>query len=136
MDEMDKKIVRELEQNSRVSNTELATKLNVSEGTIRKRINKLVKTKEIKRFTVELSARAGFTGFILVKTDPQKASDTLVSEIREIEGVKKVFEMAGAVDAMVKITTSNADSFNNVVDTIRKHPCVKETESMIVLKSL
>ena len=42
MDRLDEKIIQILRDNGRISNAEIARDLNVSEGTIRRRIRKLI----------------------------------------------------------------------------------------------
>ena len=43
MDELDRKITSILQQDGRASNDSIARKLNVSEGTIRRRLKRLIK---------------------------------------------------------------------------------------------
>ena len=55
MDETDYNIIDILRENSRETNMEIARKLNVSEGTIRKRIMNMVNNGIIRKFTIETS---------------------------------------------------------------------------------
>ena len=52
-DYYDRRILELLEQNSRISNTEISRRIGVSEGTVRRRINDLVDNGIIIRFTIE-----------------------------------------------------------------------------------
>ena len=42
IDDVDREIIRLLQKDGRLTNTEIAKELNVTEGTIRKRLNRLV----------------------------------------------------------------------------------------------
>ncbi|NOZ82888.1 MAG: Lrp/AsnC family transcriptional regulator, partial [Euryarchaeota archaeon] len=55
LDTMDVKILRMLQENSRIPVSEIAARLRVSRPTIKNRIEKLVKEGVISRFTVEIS---------------------------------------------------------------------------------
>ena len=52
-DYYDRRILELLEQNSRISNTEISRRVGVSEGTVRRRINDLIDNGIIIRFTIE-----------------------------------------------------------------------------------
>ena len=52
LDAIDQKILLELEKNARTPFLKIAQSLKVSEGTIRKRVSKLVNNEVIKKFTI------------------------------------------------------------------------------------
>jgi len=55
MDDIDKTIIKILTKDSRTPNTEIAQKVNLSEGSVRARIDKLISSGAIKNFTITLS---------------------------------------------------------------------------------
>ena len=134
MDKTDFRIISELERNARLSNTEIARKLKISEGTVRNRIQNMVKSKEIRRFTVELSTKAAFKAFTLVQTASDKTAKAVVKKIKAVPGVRRVFELAGKTDFMVELVTQSAEDANIALDDIRVVPGVKSTESLVVLR--
>ena len=75
MDETDYNIIDILRENSRETNMEMARKLNVSEGTIRKRIMNMANNGIIRKFTIETSI--SIEGIVLIKLDSRQASSTL-----------------------------------------------------------
>ena len=127
-------IMLELQKNSRQSNTEIAKKLGFSEATVRKRIQKMIKSRTISRFTIEVSTKTAFTAFTLISTEPQKKSGKLVEELARISGVKRIFELAGKTDYMAEINSANAEAFNDVIDRIRQTAGISNTESLVVLR--
>ncbi len=75
LDQLDLEILRCLMNNSRESNIKIAEKLRVSEGTVRRRIKKMVDAKVIDRFTVALNPqKLGFKvhAKIGLDVDPSK----------------------------------------------------------------
>lgn len=127
------RIIRELEQDSRLSNIEVASRIGVSEGTVRKRLQKLIQQGIIKRFTLELSTKAGFTAFTLVRTDPNEPTERIVPKLSKITGVKRVFDLAGKIDYLVEIVAESPHEFNEVIEKIRRMQGVDSTESLVVL---
>jgi DNA-binding Lrp family transcriptional regulator len=129
MDEMDYKILDLLRENSREKNMEIARKLNVSEGTIRKRIFNMVNSGIIQKFTIE--SGISIEGIVLIKLDSRKASTT----IKTIKNIyKDVYEFSGRIDVAVRILKSTIDELNMEVDKIRDLSGVLNTDTMVRLK--
>lgn len=129
MDEMDYKILDLLRENSREKNMEIARKLNVSEGTIRKRIFNMVNSGIIQKFTIE--SGISIEGIVLIKLDSRKASIT----IKTIKNIyKDVYEFSGRIDVAVRILKSTIDELNMEVDKIRDLSGVLNTDTMVRLK--
>ncbi|MDD5317920.1 MAG: Lrp/AsnC family transcriptional regulator [Candidatus ainarchaeum sp.] len=134
MDETDEEILSALSENSRLPNIELAQKLGISEGTVRNRIQRMVEGKAIRRFTVELSTGAAFTAFTLIEAEPNASPKKLVSKLKSVKGVRRVFELAGNIDFMAEIVTGSALSCNETLDAVRAIPGVRKTETLTVLR--
>ncbi len=107
MDEMDYRILELLRENSREKNMEIARRLNVSEGTIRKRILNMVDSGIIKKFTVETAI--SIEGIVLIKLDSRRASATL-KILKNI--YRDVYEFSGRIDVAVRIIKSTIDELN------------------------
>ena len=134
MKALDYKILKELEEDARKANVLIAKKLKVSEGTIRKRIQEMIETGIVRRFTVDLSTKAGFTAFVLVRSQPQIQSSVITSKIKRMEDVKSVYQTAGEYDLIIEVVTSSPEKFNETIEKIRYVEGVTQTESLTVLK--
>ncbi|WMT51815.1 MAG: Lrp/AsnC family transcriptional regulator [Ferroplasma sp.] len=129
MDEMDYRILELLRENSREKNMEIARKLNVSEGTIRKRILNMVDSGIIQKFTVETAI--SIEGIVLIKLDSRRASAT----IKLLKNIyRDVYEFSGRIDVAVRIIKSTIDELNMEVDKIREISGVINTDTMVRLK--
>ncbi|AAT43786.1 Lrp/AsnC family transcriptional regulator [Picrophilus oshimae] len=129
MDDKDKKIIEMLIKNSRTSNMDIARQLNVSEGTIRKRIEKLVNDGIITKFTIETTSSVD--AIVLIKVDPSLAGSvikTLKAEYNDI------YEYSGSVDIAVRLRCTSLDELNSEVDSIRNIHGVINTDTLIRLK--
>ena len=74
-DDLDIKILKELQKNSRIPFRDLAKKFGVSAQTISDRVNKMIKNGIIKKFTVDCDLSKlgyGLTFFVHVDTDISK----------------------------------------------------------------
>ncbi|WP_393970932.1 Lrp/AsnC family transcriptional regulator [Oxyplasma meridianum] len=130
MDQRDWDIIKILKHNSRLSNSEIGRLLNISEGTVRKRISKLVKDKVIKEFTIDLGI-SDVEGIVLVRIDPRKTSIIQTSLKKNFQDI---YEFSGRADLAVRISCNSLDVLNSQVDSIREIDGVKGTDTLIRLK--
>ncbi|MEM3478784.1 MAG: Lrp/AsnC family transcriptional regulator, partial [Candidatus Bathyarchaeia archaeon] len=80
IDDVDREIIRMLQEDARVSFRKIAEKLNVSEATIFTRVKKLLKKNVIKGFTAIVSPEKvgkNITAFVLINADPKKLHNVL-----------------------------------------------------------
>ncbi len=129
MDEKDWAIIDILRRNARTSNSDIGRELNVSEGTVRKRIQRLTDEGTIKKFTVVLR-HEGVEGVILIKTEPKKAKelfDYVNSRFDEI------YEFSGRFDMAIRVNCKSLDDLNTIVDELRVLEGVRTTDTLVRL---
>lgn len=136
MDELDEKILELLTRDCRMKNTEIAKKLSVSEGSIRRRIDNLIESGTIKNFTVEVSTNFGFISLVLLNTNTQESTCDIVQKIKNIDGVKRVYETTGEWDVVIYVLCNSPKDFNNIIEDIRKLKGVNKSTSLTVLNVL
>ena len=118
MDELDKKILGFLQEGSRLPFVEIAKRLGVSEGTIRKRVSDMLESKDITKFTLLLGNNA-VSAVMAVNVSGKKTS-LIAKEIKELYGVRQVYELAGEYDVFCIITAYSIPELNRIVDKIRE----------------
>jgi len=133
MDEIDIQILTLLEKDSRMKNTDIAKLLSVSEGSIRRRIDNLIKIGIIKNFTVDISTSFGFISLVLLNTHTQESTYEIVKQIKNIEGVKRVYETTGEWDVVAYVLCNSPKEFNIIIENIRKLKGVNKSTSLTVL---
>ena len=131
LDDIDQKIIDTLEKDARTPFLKIARTLKVSEGTIRKRVAKLVENKTIKKFTVEL--RYTSQVIIGIETNPHKPTTEIVQELIKMD-VKKVLEVAGRFDLICMLSRKSLEEVNDVLEKIRVLEGVEHTETFTILK--
>lgn len=138
IDEVDRKILNRLLDNSRVSYRKIAEDIGVSEATVFLRVKKLLEKGVIKRFTVELSPEhigKGLTAFILIKAEPQKYIQAL-EMMKEIDDVYEIYDVTGNYYSIVKIRTSSREKLAKIIDQIGMIEGISSTETTIVLRKI
>ncbi len=129
VDDKDWAILELLKSDSRMSNSEIARKLNVSEGTIRKRIEKLLKEGVIRKFTVVLRSE-GVEGLVLIKTEPKKSMEIYNTLSKKFD---EIFEFSGRFDLVIRAYCKTLDELNRLVDGVRSMDGVKSTDTLVRL---
>jgi DNA-binding Lrp family transcriptional regulator len=131
LDNIDKRIISELEDDGRVPFLRIAKMLKVSEGTIRKRVSKLIEQGIIKRFTVELKNRS--TAIVGIETNPHMPTRKIAAELKKLEA-KLVFEVAGRYDLICFLHGNELSKVNDLLEKIRIIEGVVHTETFTILR--
>jgi len=117
MDEMDRRILRILQEDCSLSVSDVARQVGLSSSPCWKRINRMQNDGIIKRQTAVLDAgRLGFglTVFVSIKTG-EHSSDWLEEFSNNITAMPEVMEfhrMAGEVDYMLKVVVLDMAAFD------------------------
>lgn len=135
-DRIDELILGVLSQNSRISNTELAQKLNMSESAVRRRISNLQQSGRIRKFTVELDDQQMSSAIMWVSVNPAVPTSQVSSRVKSVPGVEVVYETAGQFDLAVVIKGANIVDVNKTVEGIRRVEGVINTNTNMVLRSI
>ncbi len=118
LDEIDKRIIQLLKQNSRLSFSELARQFGFSDVAIRKRVEKLVERGVIKRFTCEINyAKLGrpVSAFVFVKTRADRTNDVLEA-LKAIPDVEQIYQVMGDYDIIIKTNVPDIPSLKELTD--------------------
>jgi len=135
VEDFDAKLIKILRENARTSNSEIARRLGVSEGAVRKRIANLLSAGVIKRFTIEVAEEGAVSGLCFISVEPGVATGEAARRVLALGGVKRVFELTGEFDLAAVVYGKSVGEVNAAVDEIRKVPGVKATDTKIVLKT-
>ena len=118
MDRLDEKIIQILRDNGRISNAEIARDLNVSEGTIRRRIRKLIQNETVKIMAIPDPQKIGYNTIALIgiESDPDKIDDVAnyLSNLRETQYVALT---TGSFDIFVWVAVGSTEDLGNLLRT-------------------
>ncbi len=117
IDEKDKKILEILKNDSRTPYTEIAERLDVSEATVRKRIESLREENIIEKFTIEIDPQSlGYETVTLLGLDVEpKYFLKAVQDMKEIEEVLWVAKSTGDHMIMAEIWAEDGDHLSKIM---------------------
>ena len=137
MDKTDLKILSELSNDSSISIPKLSEKINVNTSVVYSRIKRLVKTKLIKKFTIDVNdkelgyAVKSLTGINM----DSKQRDVVIEELLKIPGVREISEVTGRFDILVIMFAKNLPEMHRLIsEEIGKIQGIVSSESFIEMK--
>ncbi|MCF8068711.1 MAG: Lrp/AsnC family transcriptional regulator [Desulfobacterales bacterium] len=136
IDKVDSKIICLLQENGRMPNTEIAQKLGISEATIRKRIQRLIKDGIIKIVAACDPFKVGFNvvGNMHIKLDIKK-SDQAIKELKELDELWYISLVSGTYDLDIEFRLRSIDELHSLLyDRIYPIEGVLSTNSSFTLK--
>ncbi len=139
IDELDRKILKLLQEDARLPFLEIAKKLKVSESTIRKRVQALKEKGVIKRFTIEIDpAKIGLNTVAIVgiDVDPPKLLE-VAQKLCEFKEIRCVATSTGDHMIMTEIWTEDGRELTRLIsEKIGPIEGVKKICPAIILERL
>ncbi|MEM2643871.1 MAG: Lrp/AsnC family transcriptional regulator [Candidatus Bathyarchaeia archaeon] len=138
IDEVDREILRMLQEDARISFRKIAERLNMSEATVFVRVKKLLKKGIIKGFTTIVSPEAlgkRMTAFVLISADPKKLQKVLET-LSKMKDVYEVYDVTGTYYAIAKVRAEDQTQLARIIDEIGMIDGVTSTETALVLRSI
>ena len=135
MDELDSKIIDILQHDGRASNAGIARKVGVSEGTVRRRLKRLVQEKYISVVALPDPVKLGYQAQALVgvQVDPDKA-DQVADRLAELDEVSWVKMTTGSYDVFAWAALSSSETLGIFLRTkVGTIPGVRRTETFVNL---
>jgi Lrp/AsnC family transcriptional regulator for asnA, asnC and gidA len=137
IDRTDIKILCELRENARMSNSEIAKKLNVTEATVRRRIKNLIEKGIIMRFSIHIDYRLienTVKAYVHIKTVTDKL-DQVVQHLINHDRVVAVYRVTGEYDILVVALFVGMTELQEFIDSFLKMDGIKETDTQIVMSA-
>jgi DNA-binding Lrp family transcriptional regulator len=138
MDEIDKKIIGKLRENSRASYKEIARVVKISDVAVHKRIKNLRKREVITRFTVTVDQKKlgkMTTAILMLKCEVGSAPE-IAKKLAETLDISEVYTTIGEYDIVAKIRTDNMDTLKELVEKkLRMTKGIHEIRTSVVFDS-
>ncbi len=138
IDELDKKIILDLQEDARKPYKDIATKLDISEGTVKNRVTRL-----INRGVLKLEARVNpfalphkISAIVGVNLKEREHEETM-KKIKNIPGVTSVYNASGHFDLFFEIMVDSLDSLNDILfkKDLKEVSGISYTETFVILSS-
>ncbi|QOL26615.1 winged helix-turn-helix transcriptional regulator [Thalassotalea sp. LPB0316] len=141
LDRIDLTILDTLQKDGRISNVELAKKVNLSASPCLERVKRLENEGYIERYGAFLSAamlKYGMTAFIQVTLDRTTADvfNHFRDEVVKIKEVAECHMVAGGFDYLLKLRFENMAAYREVLGIIVELPAVSQTHTYVVMEEV
>ena len=142
IDAVDRRILRVLQEDGRLSNAELARRCNLSPAACFERVRRLRARKIITGFAAVVDPDAvgrGLLIFVEVHLDRTTGDlfDAFAEAVRRLPEVLECHMVAGGFDYLIKARLSDMDAYRAFLgDVLVKLPGVRETRTYAVLEEV
>lgn len=141
LDRIDLTILNTLQKNGRISNTDLAKKINLSASPCLERVKRLEKEGYISHYGAFLNASKlgyGMKAFVQVTLDRTTGDvfNDFKKEVVKIEEVAECHLVAGGFDYLIKILFNNIEVYREILNEIVDLPAVAHTHTYIVTENV
>lgn len=142
IDRIDKKILEILQDNGRLTNSDLAKAVDKSPPPTAERVKKLEKNGYIKKYVAIVDpAKVGITCFTYVEVTlvrhGKDAVERFMSSIVEIEEVLECHHITGDADFLLKVATKDIPTYEQfIIQTLTALPDIQHLKTSVVLSTL
>lgn len=140
MDDIDYRLVEELQRNGRATQLELARSVGLSQPAVAERIRKLEEKQVIVGYAARVdAAKLGkdITAFVGVGIEHPKYFEGFARKVLALPEVLEAHRVAGTESYILKVKTENTKTLDELlVGTLRAIPGVTRTHTTIVLSSI
>lgn len=133
--EKDQKLIALLQDNARLSISELAKSLKLARTTVRNRIERLERMGVIDGYSVKLSEKylgSLIEAHVLLKFDGKQNPKTH-GDLLDYPEVVELFSISGEYDFVAKIKAETSQKLDKILIMLRNTDGVVETQSSIIL---
>jgi Lrp/AsnC family transcriptional regulator for asnA, asnC and gidA len=138
IDSRDLEILQTLQNDGRATYSSMARQLKISEAAVYTRINRLIASGYIKKFTAILDEnKLNFSigAFIGLKVSPSKY-EAVLKQLALYPEILEIHDVTGDYYALLKVRTKDKESLTNLLDKIGKLDGVISTETKIILRTI
>jgi DNA-binding Lrp family transcriptional regulator len=138
MDDINRKILRLLQENSKQGFKEVARKVGVSEATVFNRVKKLEQKGIIEKYTIKLNEEKieeWFTVVIGVDLESGKYLKNVVETLKRIGNIQAVYDVIGDFDLLIIQKFRNKEELFDYIRRVSTLPHVSHTRSWMVMKT-
>ena len=142
LDRYDKAILAELQTDGRISNVQLAARVNLSESACLRRVRALEDTGYIDGYVALVNQpRAGVPGnvfvFIALNREVERELAAFEQAVRELPEVMECFLMTGEFDYLLRVVVADMADFERLHrDSLTRLPGVARVNSSVAIRTV
>ena len=141
INQKDKQIIGELQDNSRITNAELAKRVGLSPSSTLERVKKLETSGLIEKYITLLNPRkAGYTCFTFVEVKLARHGETPVDDffksIAIMDEILECHHITGEADFLLKVATNDIPAYEELIlHQLSALPNVQNMKTSVVLST-
>ncbi len=142
MDTIDKKILKELQENARLTNVELADRVGLSPSPCLRRVRALESSGAIKGYKAIVDQKTvgmPVSVFVMVSLERQieGALEEFEKRVRDLPEVMECYLMTGDMDYLLRVVTRDLQTYEQfLIQDLTKFPGVRGIKSSFALKQV
>ncbi|MCQ2561395.1 MAG: Lrp/AsnC family transcriptional regulator [Clostridia bacterium] len=139
LDIIDVKILESLQQNARISISELSKQVNLSLSAVSERLKKMESSGIIEQYTAVLNPSAmenELSVFMMISMEDPSHTDEFNKLTQDSGEILECHYITGEYDYILKITTKNTTSLEKLMNKIKSLDCIKHTQTNVILSSI
>ena len=134
LDEIDKSIIRHLQEDGRMSYADLGPAVGLSAAAARQRVLALLEAGAMQIVAVTDPIKMGFAVQAMVGFRVNGDLEAIAAEIGQLPEVDYLVITTGRFDLLAEIVAENNDHFLQVLSSIRSMPAVEASEAFTYLR--
>jgi Lrp/AsnC family transcriptional regulator, leucine-responsive regulatory protein len=142
LDEIDIKILEILQNDGRITNTKLASRIGISPPAMLDRVKRLEASGVLTKFVALVDRKkigVGILAFVTVSLAVHRFSsmDSLVNTVMELDEVLECFQVSGDNDFILKVALDSLDNYSDfIVNRLTGIEGIQNIKSTFVLKTI
>jgi len=138
VDNIDIKIIKLLQENARVTASEIAGNINLSVPAVSERLKKLESSGVIKQYTTivdPVHMNKTLMAIVFVTLERPRFADTFAEFVKKQNDILECHYLAGDSDYALKVVTENTSTLQELLDHIKSLQCVQKTRTTVILST-
>lgn len=139
LDNMDKAILKELQEDSSISNLDLSKKIGLSPSACLARTKNLVETGIIKKFAMivdEKKLGMEVLAFVLVNLSPlnRETIHSFLEDVNKFPQIQECYTLTGSHDYLLKIVAKDMETYRDfIIDSLMQNTAISSVETSMVM---
>jgi Lrp/AsnC family transcriptional regulator for asnA, asnC and gidA len=136
IDKIDRAIISYLQYDGRMSFTDIAAELDISEGAVRRRVKRLVEGGVLQIVGIAEPQHLGWNAAGMIGVNVQAGQvESVAQQIAQFPEVSYLFMASGGFDLFAEVYCHDMDHFVSFLNgKLQKVPGVQRTETFMILK--
>ena len=139
LDTIDVRILEVLQENARVSISELSKQVNLSLSAVSERLKKLENSNIIEQYTTVLNPAAmekELSAIMMISMEDPSDTAEFRRLVQELDEILECHYITGTYDYVLKITTKNMATLELLMNKIKSIKSIKHTETNVIFSTV